>query len=98
MAADNTGRPIPPVERTMEVPELPGETQRQVIQVRDSLRAVRETMSLEHFNHWVATELGMDQATAQDFLTFMPTDRLTLRMWDYFERIGRSTPNDAPPS
>ncbi len=91
MTGDNQEPRISPAERTMEVPELPGETQNQVIQVRDSLRAVRETMSLEHFNHWVATELGMDPATAEDFLTFAPTDRLTLRMWDYFERIGRGT-------
>ncbi len=91
MVVDNKEGRTSRVERSMEVPEVPGETQNQVIEVRDSLRAVRETMSLEHFNHWVATELGMDEATAQDFLTFAAADRLTLRMWDYFEWIGRGT-------
>ncbi len=76
MADDNKEGRISPVERTMEVPELPGETQGHVLQVRGSLRAVRETMSLEHFNHWVAIELGMDPATAEDFLTFAPTESL----------------------
>ncbi len=89
MVDDNEEGRISPVERTMEVPELPGETQGQVLQVRDSLRAVRETMSLEHFNHWAATELQMDEATAQDFLTFAAADRLTPRMWEYFQRIAR---------
>ena len=90
MAVDNKEGRITLVERTMEVPELPSETQRQMLQVRDSLRVVRETVSLARFNHWVATELGMDPATAEDFLTFAPTERLTLRMWEYFERLGRS--------
>ena len=73
----------------MEVPELPDALQGEVLEIRDGLREVRETMSLEHFNEYVAAELRMDEATAQDFLAFAATDRLTPRMWEYFQRIAR---------
>ena len=89
MTGDNQEPRISPVERTMEVPQLPDATQREVIEIRDSLREVRETMSLEHFNEYVAAELRMDEATAQDFLAFAAPDRLTPRMWEYFQRIAR---------
>jgi hypothetical protein len=46
-------------------------------------------MSLEHFNDYVAAELRMDAATAQDFLAFAATARLTPRMWEYFQRVAR---------
>ncbi len=89
MADDTTDRRISPAERTMEVPQLPDATQREVLEIRDSLRELRETMSLEHFNDYVAAELRMDEATAQDVLAFAATDRLTPRMWEYFQRIAR---------
>ncbi len=89
MADDTNDRRISPAERTMEVPQLPDATQGEVLEIRDSLREVRETMSLEHFNEYVAAELRMDEATAQDFLAFAATDRLTPRMWEYFQRIAR---------
>ncbi len=89
MADDTNERRISPAERTMEVPQLPDATQREVLEIRDSLRELRETMSLEHFNEYVAAELRMDEATAQDFLAFAATDRLTPRMWEYFQRIAR---------
>ncbi len=88
--ADDTQEPrISPAERTMEVPQLPDALQGEVLEIRDSLREVRETMSLEHFNDYVAAELRMDEATAQDVLAFAATDRLTPRMWEYFQRIAR---------
>ena len=89
MADDTNDRRISPAERTMEVPQLPDATQREVLEIRDSLRELRETMSLEHFNEYVAAELRMDEATAQDFLAFAATARLTPRMWEYFQRIAR---------
>ncbi len=89
MADDTNDRRISPAERTMEVPQLPDATQREVLEIRDSLRELRETMSLEHFNDYVAAELRMDEATAQDVLAFAATDRLTPRMWEYFQRIAR---------
>ena len=89
MTGDNQGPRISPAERTMEVPELPDALQGEVLEIRDGLREVRETMSLEHFNEYVAAELRMDEATAQDFLAFAATDRLTPRMWEYFQRIAR---------
>ena len=89
MADDTNERRISPVERTMELPQFPDATQREVLEIRDSLRELRETMSLEHFNDYVAAELRMDEATAQDFLAFAATDRLTPRMWEYFQRIAR---------
>jgi hypothetical protein len=89
MTGDNQEPRMSAAERTMELPQLPDATQGEVLEIRDSLREVRETMSLEHFNEYVAAELRMDEATAQDFLAFAATDRLTPRMWEYFERIAR---------
>ena len=88
--ADDTQEPrISPAERTMEVPQLPDALQGEVLEIRDSLREVRETMSLEHFNDYVAAELRMDEATAQDFLALATPARLTPRMWEYFQRLAR---------
>ena len=89
MADDTNERRISPAERTMELPQLPDATQREVLEIRDSLRELRETMSLEHFNEYVAAELRMDEATAQDFLAFAAIERLTPRMWEYVQRIAR---------
>ena len=89
MTGDNQEPRISPAERTMELPQLPDATQGDVLEIRDSLREVRETMSLEQFNEYVAAELRMDEATAQDFLTFAAADRLTPRMWEYFQRVAR---------
>lgn len=89
MADDTNERRISPAERTMEVHQLPDAIQGEVLEIRDSLREVRETMSLEQFNEYVAAELRMDEATAQDFLAFAATDRLTPGMWEYFEQIAR---------
>ena len=87
--ADDKDQRISPAEHTMEVHQLPDATQREVLEIRDSLREVRETLSLEHFNEYVAAELRMDEATAQDFLAFATTGHLTPRMWEYFQRIAR---------
>ena len=87
--ADDKDQRISPAEHTMVVAELPDALQGEVLEIRDSLREVRETMSLEHFNDYVAAELRMDEATAQDVLAFAATDRLTPRMWEYFQRIAR---------
>ena len=89
MADDTNERRISPAERTMEVPQLPDALQGEVLEIRDSLREVRETMSLKHFNEYVAAELRMDEATAQDVLACAATDRLTPRIWEYFQRIAR---------
>jgi len=89
MADDTSEGHVSPVERTVEVPQLPHATQGEVLEIRDSLREIRETMSLEQFNQWAATELQMDEATAQDFLAFAATTRLTPGMWEYFERVAR---------
>ena len=89
MTGDNQEPRISPAERTMELPQLPDALQGEVLEIRDSLRELRETMSLEHFNEYVAAELRMDEATAQDFLAFATTDRLTPRMREYFQRIAR---------
>ena len=89
MADDTNDRRISPAERTMELPQLPDALQGEVLEIRDSLREVRETMSLEQFNDYVAAELRMNEATAQDVLAFAATDRLTPRMWEYFQRIAR---------
>ena len=88
MADDTNDRRISPAERTMELPQLPDALQAEVLEIRDSLREVRETMSLEHFNEYVAAELRMDEATAQDVLAFAATARLTPRMWEYFQRLA----------
>ena len=89
MTGDNQEPRMSAAERTVELPQLPDATQREVLEIGDSLREVRETMSLEQFNEYVAAELRMDEATAQDFLAFAATDRLTPRMWEYFQRIAR---------
>ena len=89
MTGDNQEPRMSAAERTVELPQLPDATQREVFEIRDSLREVRETMSLEHFNEYVAAELRMDEATAQDFLALATPARLTPRMWEYFQRIAR---------
>ena len=87
--ADDKDQRISPAEGTIELHQLPDATQGDVLEIRDSLREVRETMSLEQFNEYVAAEFRMDEATAQDFLAFAATDRLTPRMWEYFQRVAR---------
>ncbi len=75
-------------QRAAEIRRRFAEMSSHLAKQRDDLRAVQQLMTPKQFKQWALRELGMDEATLQDFLAFDgSTDGMTERMERHFMHI-----------